>query len=204
MKKVIAILMSVLMLASLTGCRVSSKTPVERGEEVIALMSEMTESESLLDSLSGSQEIKEKVLQIGTKEPELPDAVYEVKLSKENLPLQAELEGISDSLKQNLMARSYAAVAPQLNAMEGVEYLAASTMCTVSISFKTGNIAENLLYIYFYRDGAPVMVSFSANADGIVTATGMYLLKDEKEDKSDALERWGEFLSCEFELVAGS
>ena len=204
MKKVIAIRMSVLRMASMTGCRVSTKTPVERGEEVIALMSEMTENENVLESLSGSQEIKEKVLQIGTKEPEYPDAVYEVKLSKENLPLTADFEGISDSLKQNLIARSYAAVGPQLNALEGVEFLAASSMCTASISFKTGSIAENLLYIYFYRDGAPVMVSFSANADGIVTATGTYLFKDEEEDKFDALERWGEFLSCEFELVAGS
>lgn len=201
-------MLAVLTLTSFVGCGATekSKSLYEQGIEVVSIMSEMAESESYLDALSGSQELKDKVFNIGTKTPEKPDVVYEVKVKEDtvlNMLNLSDLEGFSENLQNNLRARIYSVIASQINATEGVAALAASSACTVSKAFINNQMSENTLYLYIYKDGAPVLVSFTSNKDGIVFATGNFLFKDTADLSKDTLTSWFENYADDLRTVTG-
>ena len=206
MKKVVCALLSILMLVSFAGCGKSSKSLCQQGTEVVSMMTEMTESEPYLDALGGNPEMKEKVLHIGTKTPETPDRVYEVKLD-ENAVLGMmnlnDLDSFSPDLQNALLSRIYSVMASQINASEGVAALAASSACTASKTFCNDQLRENTLLLYLYRDGAPVLVSFTTGGDGIVSASGSFLFKDTASVTQDTLASWFGVYAGEIQLVAG-
>ena len=209
MKRVICALLAVLMLASFAGCgkAENSKSPCAQGIEVITMMTEMSENEQYLDALSGSQELKNQVLHIGTKTPEAPEIVYEVKVD-EDAVLQmlnlSDLEGFSEDLQNNLRSRIYSMIASQINATEGVTALAASSACTASKAFLNDQMSDNTLFLYLYEDGAPVLVSFTTNGDGIVSVTGSFLFKDTSDLSKETVTAWFENYAGDLQVVAGS
>ena len=209
MKRVICALLAVLMLASFAGCgkAENSKSPCAQGIEVITMMTEMSENEQYLDALSGSQELKNQVLHIGTKTPEAPEIVYEVKVD-EDAVLQmlnlSDLEGFSEDLQNNLRSRIYSMIASQINATEGVTALAASSACTASKAFLNDQMSDNTLFLYLYEDGAPVLVSFTTSGDGIVSVTGSFLFKDTSDLSKETVTAWFENYAGDLQVVAGS
>ena len=72
MKRILAVLLSVVMLLSLCACggapstKADEKSLYEHGLDVIAVMSEMTQLESYVETYTGSGEIKEIVQTIQT------------------------------------------------------------------------------------------------------------------------------------------
>ena len=208
MKKAVCSLLAILMLVSFAGCAgvENSKSLYEQGIEVISMMTEMAESEAYLEALSGSQELKDKVLHIGTKTPETPEVVYEV-MVEEDAVLQmlnlSDLSGFSENLQKNLRSRIYSVIASQINATEGVTALAASRACTASKSFLNDEMSGNKLFLYVYKDGAPVLVSFTSNDEGIVSATGSFLFKDTSDLSKGTLTTWFENYASDLQALAG-
>ena len=90
----------------------------------------------------------------------------------------SNLEGASEELKSYLMQRVMASLMSQINAMSGVDNLAASSVCTVGKTFVSENATENVIYLYVYEGTAPVAVTFTLCEDHTVSATGTFIFND--------------------------
>jgi len=188
-----AIFMAVEMMLSgcgSTGAETEAKDNglYEQGTEVVALMSEMALNDGYVKLFTGSGDIAEKLKGAGAAEPSNPKAVYELKLEADVMYILgvSEIGEMSDDLRALITAKSYSAVANQINAMGGAETLAASSICTASKSFVNSQFTGNTIYIYLYEDSVPVMIAFSSNGEGVVTATGSFILYDIFDGKTPA------------------
>ena len=162
---------------------VEAASPVlyDRGIEIVALISEMAENENYLTAMTGMEDILQLLSDAAPEDPNSPKAVYEIVIPEDQLldALGVEnTEGMSQKLQANLTAKSCSALASRINSLEGVNNLAAASLCTAGKSFVERSFEGNTLYLYTYEKGAPVLVSFSSGEDHVVTATGCFLLGD--------------------------
>lgn len=186
MKKAIAFVVVLTIILGLAACGVAqeateSKSLYAHGLDVIGMLSEMTSSESLIGIYTANSEIKDIILALGDHSYETPDAVYAITIPEETLMGMAELSNLgnaSDELKSFLTQRVMSSLMSQINAMSGVENLAASSVCTVSKTFVSENATENVIYIYVFDGTAPVAVTFMLGEDHMVSATGTFIFYD--------------------------
>lgn len=186
MKKAIAFVVVLTIILGLAACGVAqeateSKSLYAHGLDVIGMLSEMTSSESLIGIYTANSEIKDIILALGDHSYETPDAVYAITIPEETLMGMAELSNLgnaSDELKSFLTQRVMSSLMSQINAMSGVENLAASSVCTVSKTFVSENATENVIYIYVFDGTAPVAVTFMLGEDHTVSATGTFIFYD--------------------------
>lgn len=186
MKKAIAFVVVLTIILGLAACGVAqeateSKSLYAHGLDVIGMLSEMTSSESLIGIYTANSEIKDIILALGDHSYETPDAVYAITIPEETLMGMAELSNLgnaSDELKSFLTQRVMSSLMSQINAMSGVEDLAASSVCTVSKTFVSENATENVIYIYVFDGTAPVAVTFMLGEDHTVSATGTFIFYD--------------------------
>lgn len=186
MKKTIAFVLVLTIILGLAACGAAneakeSKSLYAHGLEVVSMLSEMTRSENFIGIYTANSEIKDIILTLGENSYEQPDAVYAITVPEDTLTGMAELsnlEGASQELKSYLMQRVMASLMSQINAMSGVENLAASSVCTVGKTFVSENATENVIFIYVYEGTAPVAVTFTLGEDHTVSATGTFIFYD--------------------------
>ena len=186
MKKAIAFVLVLVMILALAACGAAqeakdSRSLYARGLDVNSMLSEMTRSENFIGIYTANSEIKDIILALGDHSYETPDAVYAITVPEETLMGMAELSNLgdaSDALKSFLTQRVMASLMSQINAMSGVENLAASSVCTVGKTFVSENATEDVIYIYIYEGTAPVAVTFTLGEDYMVTATGTFIFYD--------------------------
>ena len=186
MKKTIAFVLVLTIILGLAACGAAKeakepKSLYAHGLEVVSMLSEMTRSENFIGIYTANSEIKDIILALGENSYEQPDAVYSITVPDDTLTGMAELsnlEGASEELKNYLMQRVMASLMSQINAMSGVENLAASSVCTVGKTFVSENASENVIYIYVYEGTAPVAVTFTLGDDHTISATGTFILYD--------------------------
>lgn len=187
MKRILAVLLSVVMLLSLCACggatstKADEKSLYEHGLDVIAVMSEMTQLESYVETYTGSGEIKEIVQTIGEEDYTSPKAVYAITASAEQIAAYAgvdTLEGASDALQHTMENKFIVALISQVNGMAGAMNLAAASVCTSGKTFVSDEISESVVYLYTYEDARPVCVTFTCGEDSTVSATGMFMMYD--------------------------
>ena len=186
MKKAIAFVLVLVIILGLAACGAAkevkdSKSLYSHGLDVISLLSEMTRSENFIGIYTANSDIKDIILALAGHSYETPDAVYAITVPEETLMGMAELsnlEGASEELKNYLTQRVMASIMSQINAMSGVENLAASSVCTVGKTFVSENATENVIYIYTYEGTAPVAVTFTLGEDHTVSATATFIFYD--------------------------
>ena len=186
MKKAIAFVLVLVIILGLAACGAAkevkdSKSLYSHGLDVISMLAEMTRSENFIGIYTANSEIKDIILALGGHSYETPDAVYAITVPEETLMGMAELsnlEGASEELKNYLTQRVMASLMSQINAMSGVENLAASSVCTVGKTFVSENAEENVIYIYVFEGTAPVAVTFTLGEDHTVSATGTFIFYD--------------------------
>ena len=186
MKKTIAFVLVLTIMLGLAACGAAkevkeSKSLYAHGLDIVSMLSEMTSSESLIGIYTANSEIKDIILALGENSYEQPVAVYAITVPEDTLTGMAEmsnLEDASEELKNYLMQRVMASLMSQINAMSGVENLAATSVCTVGKTFVSENATENVIYIYVYEGTAPVAVTFTLGEDHTVSATGTFILYD--------------------------
>ena len=186
MKKAIAFVLVLVIILGLAACGAAkeakaSKSLYSHGLDVIRMLSEMTQSENFIGIYTANSEIKDIILELGNHSYETPDAVYAITVPEETLMDMAELSDLEESseeLRNYLTQRVMASLISQINAMSGVENLAASSVCTVGKTFVSENATENVIYIYTYEETAPVAVTFTLGEDHTVSATGTFVLYD--------------------------
>ena len=186
MKKAIAFVLILTVILGLAACGAAkevkdSKSLYSHGLDVISLLSQMTGSENFIGIYTANSEIKDIILALGGHSYETPDAVYAITVPEETLKGMAELSNLeeaSEELRNYLTQRVMASLMSQINAMSGVENLAASSVCTVGKSFVSENATENVIYIYVYEDTDPVAVTFTLGEDHTVSASGTFIFYD--------------------------
>lgn len=201
MKKVVNILAATalagtLLLSSGCGSVKNEKSLYAQGVKVITLMKEMTQNEDYLNASAGSAVLKSRLSDAAAEEIGKPKTVYQISIKENDLIQMLEAEEIktaSEELRGFITSASYAAVASQINAAGGPEDLAAAAACKASETFISTNFTGNVLYLYLYENGAPVMVSFTSGPEHIVTATGTFILTDEfaPESKEEVASYFG-------------
>ena len=186
MKKAIAFVLVLVIILGLAACGAvkdvkESKSLYAHGLEVVSMLSEMTRSENFIGIYTANSEIKDIILALGNHPYETPDAVYAITVPEDTLMGMTELsnlEGASEELKNYLTQRVIASLVSQINAMSGVENLAASSVCTVGKTFVSENATEKVIYLYVYEGTAPVAVTFTLGEDHTVSATGTFIFYD--------------------------
>ena len=186
MKKTIAFALVLVIILGLAACGVvkevkETKSLYAHGLDVVSMLSEMTRSESFIGIYTANSEIKDIILALGEHPYDTPAAVYAITIPEDVLMGMAELSNLGDAseeLKSYLTQRVMASLMSQINAMSGVETLAASSVCTVGKTFLSENTGENMIYIYVYENTAPVAVTFTLGEDHTVSANGTYVLYD--------------------------
>ena len=187
MKKAIAFVLILTVILGLAACGAvneskESTSLYAHGLDVISMLSEMTRSENIIGIYTANSEIKDIILALGDHSYETPDAVYAITVPEETLTGMAELSNLGDAseeLKTYLTQRVMASLMSQINAMSGVENLAASSVCTVGKTFVSENATENVIYIYVYEGTAPVAVTFTLGEDHTVSATGTFIFYED-------------------------
>lgn len=210
MKKIAGVLAAVALTSTVllsSGCNnlKNEKSLYDQGVQVVSLMKEMTENEDYLNAVTGSAVLKGQLSDAGAEDPGKPKAVYQISIGEDKLTQYFQLDQVekaSEAMKAYLRAKSYCTIAPQINAAEGTQELAAASACTVSQSFVCSNFTGDVLYLYLYEDAAPVMIAFSSGPEQIVTATGSYLLVKDfaPESKEEVASIFGD-LSVEVTQV---
>ena len=185
MKKKVLVVLFVILILSLTACgsKKEQLSLYEQGLEVVALMDEMADSQSYVQMFTGNTKISE-LIQSNTKgDYSKPQAVYEVVLQKDNyqglLGNEDTQIAMSDELERIMEKKVNASLTTQINAYSGSENLAASTICTVGISFVNNEVKEDVIYIYVYENTAPVAITFLQEGNDIVSANGTFMFGEE-------------------------
>ena len=186
MKKAFAFVLVLVIILGLAACGAvkevqESKSLYAHGLDVVSMLSEMTRSESFIGIYTANSEIKDIILALGEHPYDTPAAVYAITIPEDVLMGMAELSNLGDAseeLKSYLTQRVMASLMSQINAMSGVENLAASSVCTVGKTFVSESATENVIYIYAYEDTAPVAVTFTLGEDHTVSASGTFIFYD--------------------------
>lgn len=185
MKKKFIVILTAIMMVSTTACGAKKEqiSLYEQGLEVVALLDEMTDSQSYVQMFTGNTQISEVIQSNTNGDYSEPLVVYEVVLHNDNfqglLGNDETQENMSDELKEIISKKINASVITQLNAYGGSENLAASTICTAGISFVNSVVKEDVLYIYVYENTAPVAVTFLQEGNDIVSANGTFMFGEE-------------------------
>ena len=186
MKKALAFVLVLVIILGLAACGAvkevqESKSLYAHGLDVVSMLSEMTRSENYIGIYTRNSEIKDIILALGEHPYDTPAAVYAITIPEDVLMGMAELSNLGDAseeLKSYLTQRVMASLMSQINAMSGVENLAASSVCTVGKTFVSESATENVIYIYAYEDTAPVAVTFTLGEDHTVSASGTFIFYD--------------------------
>lgn len=234
MKRALALLLA-LALAILAGCSDGSRTESssavgsenyavdgepgqgapakalwEHGQELVSLMGEMAANEAYIDLYTGSDEIGELLSEAGKGDFSAPTAVYRIQvpesvLGQYGLMEPDSLDGLSDGLRESVKAKSVSSLPVLLNSMGGANILAASSVCTASKTFRSGEVPGNgLIYLYLYEDAVPAAVVFLPGEDGTASASGTLILYDgfQPESPDDISRLLGE-LGAEVSQIVG-
>lgn len=200
---IISIILTIILF---TGCTDAEKIEVDRtpmelyehGLDVVAVMNEMINSDSFLQLYTMGTDIHNVVADIRTGDYSSPAAIYELKVSKEELVAlyTSEMDpdfmkGFSEELTAEVDKKMNGAVVSIINGMAGMEELAASSICTAEKLFVYEELKDNTLYLYMYENALPVVVSFVVGDHGAAEAVGSFLmLEDFKNADHEFIENY--------------
>lgn len=184
----IALVFAIGLSACGTGGGDSDTTSLySEGLEIVQLMSEMVQSEAYINIITGDRAIKSIIQDLADGDYSTPKAVYAISIPDEALAAMAELDTLdnaSDSLRDFVLKRVLGGLMTQLNAMSGVENLAATSLCTASKTFVNENADDNVIYLYTFDDAVPIAVTFTVGDNKSVSANGIFLNSDKFNSNS--------------------
>lgn len=180
------------VLGDLPAAPGSSQAPVapekslyQQGQELVAEMVEMAGTPEYLSFYTGDQEVMEILTKaVEGKDYASPKVVYSIRVPESAMESilgmmdMQELEGLPESLRRRMYTQFFRGLPNQVNAMGGANILAATSICTATKTFVDPAVTENLIYLYTYENGVPVVVTFLPGEGGAVSASGMLILHD--------------------------
>lgn len=179
------------------------KSLYRQGQELAAEIVEIAGTPEYLNFYTGNQEVTEILTQaVEGKDYASPKVVYSIRVPESAMESilgmmdVQELEGLPESLRRRMYTQFFRGLPNQVNAMGGANILAATSICTATRTFVDPAVTENLIYLYTYENGVPIVVTFLPGEGGAVSAAGTFLLHDNfggygLEELKGVLERLG-------------
>lgn len=201
-KRITCALLAALMLLLPAGCggsggksrdKEDENVSYEQGLELCALIGETASSEDYLDLTNAptAPEIRQAVREIAAGRysdprhlyeidfPSLEDALMGAATTKEDREEARDmLRGVSDELLEELEQRLSVMLANRLNAAMSDSFLAAASLCSASAVYVDEELDEPTVWLYVFRRGPSVLVTFLPGRDGAVSATAIPVLGD--------------------------
>ncbi len=218
-KTVSASLLAALILFVLCGCSAREQeqkpdtyqTLYDNGIKIISLMTEMADSKDYISAMSVSPELSGAIAQIGGGDYSEPDQVFKVTVPDSISAAAFEAHGeenpdVSDTLRLELDKRFVSSAALRLNSTDGAATVAAVSVLTAGRNFLCEGLDHSMIYLYLFRNGIPIMITFLPGNENIVSASGYFLFSGEldetDEDAVSALLADGAYLpGCEVERL---
>lgn len=151
------------------------------GLEIVQIMSEMVQSESYINLYTGDSSVQSIVQSLANGDYSSPKAVYAISVPEKSLETMAELDTLdnaSENLRSFALKRVFGALMTRVNAMSGVENLAAASICTASKTFVDENADGDIIYLYTYDNAVPIAVTFMVGDNKSVSANGVFVMYD--------------------------
>ncbi len=188
MKKIVSVLLlSALLLVSCGTAAVEETSLYVRGTEIVAMLDELAGSEEYLGVYTASPEIMEILGNVAEGDHTSPKTVYEIVIPSEMILALSEAEvapGMSDELRTNILNRTQGTVAATVNSRNGVNTLAATSVCTVGKTFVNSSLTAATIYLYTFENATPVIVTFTPGDDHTVSASGTFLMSEDIDTSS--------------------
>lgn len=220
-KRIVAILLCVVM-AAMCACGSNradegeTTSVCQRGLDVVSLMDEMVSSKEYVELFSSNDDIKEIAEAIAADSYDVPTAIYRITISPEEAMVEngmtalftkmfraIQMKDMSEELKNDVNRKLFCAITTQINAGWGdTSKLAAAAIFTTEATFIDEEIKEDMIYVYVYKNAAPIAVTFIKGDGGAVSATGTYLLADElcSDSEQDVVDFF-EAMGAEVEVI---
>ena len=188
MKKLGVMLLAVIILVSTTSCsndktlnQSNSITLYKKGLEMTMQMDLLAENKDFTNLFVVSDRISKKAIDIGKHDYSKPKAVYEI-VGLDDSALQSLLDegGIKlDSKIQDIIKGRFGlAVASQINALNGTDFLATTSILTVGDSFLYKGLDEQKIYLYLYDGKYNSLVTFIPLEDNIVVTSANFVMHE--------------------------
>lgn len=174
-RRLLIIFVTAFLLLSLYSCNTSDKPLEKAGEEVIALMREMTVSEEYEKLYGLPLDYGNAVAKLREGDYTEASAVYELDVPVGSM-LSVEMN--SDNLEEYVTSAAYVSFASRVNQAAGVEALSVAAAYSAQITFVNAEVKENTVYLYVFENGYPITVAFIPGEDGAVRAVGYFMLND--------------------------
>ena len=171
----IVLFVAFFLVLSLCSCNTSDKPLEKAGEEVIALMREMTVSEEYEKLYGLPDSYSQAVARLREGDYSNAKALYELEIPTSAF---SDTNGISGKLGEYVNSALYLSLANRINQKAGVEALSVSAAYSAQISFVNTSLKENTVYLYVFDNGYPVFVTFLPGEDGSVRAVGYFIINE--------------------------
>ncbi len=202
MKRIfVALIICVLLIASLVSCTKESVSLAECGEKVISLMAEMIVSDAYKEyySFSITDNQNAVINKIRAGDYSKASAVYELTIPKDVLTNELAKDDFSEELYNYLCLSQSSSLATAINRYSGNDTLVVSSIFSAQKIFANGNINEIKTYLYIFEKGNPIIMTFTPGEDGSFRANGHFIINDEfLSDTEDNIAK-----SCENAGVRG-
>lgn len=198
-----------LLVFVMTACGKKNDTFLyEKGLELTEVLVETVESDEYWENMGiGSDEYFGYVEQLREGKYKEPKKVYVLTVSDkgiENMLEEVDMEDATEPLQQSVIRKMFGAITTQINAQMGSTTLAISSIFNVSTTFVCDGMEENCIYIYEYKKGLPVVVTYVVGEDDTVAATASFLMSvdllDDLEETLDDMEFYEE-MGLEIEVL---
>ena len=184
----------IMLVFAMTACGKKNGADLyEKGLELTEVLVEAVESDEYWENMGiGSDEFFSYVEDMREGKYTEPKKVYVLTVSDkgmENLLEELDMEDASEKLQKTIIYKMFGSIATRFNAQMGSTPLAVSSVYNVSTSFVCNDAQESCAYIYEYKKGLPVVVTFAVGEDNAVTATAGFLMSiDLLEDLEETLD----------------
>ena len=162
----------------------------DQGLDLVSLVSEMASSDAYLSVYTTVDEVAYIAHSIREMDYSSPAAVFAVQMDVQGLIREMAsgmIDQLSDKLADYLVKRTCTAIPSFLNGQLGSAQIAAASIITAGKTFMLEGLSDSMLYLYVFKNGYPVMVSFVPGEDGAVSASAFFVL-DERYSATDPME----------------
>lgn len=220
------ILISILLILTLILCscttkngsgniegnhNLDNKSLYDHGFEVISLLVEMIGNEEYREAMNNSTELQDIAGKIQDGDYSTPKTVYQVTITEDEQNKLLAMnninqENLTDTLGNYMKKKMLVNVINLLNVQYGTSYLAASSIYTAEKYFVCNEMSEDVIYIYTYESGFPIIITFVTGDDGIVIAKGTFIFDEQfdvttEQDVKDYLSEKIYLTDCEVEQI---
>lgn len=192
----ICALILLMSLFAMTACgKKDDKSLYEHGLDLADTIVEAAEVEEYWEAMGiRGENFLEQIENITSGKYKEPKKVYALTVSHDGLSnmleeMDLDVDELSEDLQNLIGNRMFGSLANQVNAQSGSESLVVSSVLNATKTFVCDKLESNCMYIYLYKKGTPISVTFIKGEDGSVSATATFLMAESLgEDLEEALE----------------